>query len=239
MLRRGLDIVFAVMAIMCLAPLMLLAAVGIWWSSPGPVLYRAQRVGRGGLPFTMFKLRTMHCREVAGSSITASNDPRVFRVGKLLRALKIDELPQLLNVVKGDMSIVGPRPEAIDIVDKYYSDRDRQSLQVRPGLTSPGSICYYTHGEQLLADGEAEHYYAERLLPIKMEMDLQYLEQASVLSDLAVICKTAVVLVQKASGKTVFPDLPANILEAAGKRQSGNPVSVSRQSGDQPASRAA
>ena len=90
MLRRGLDIVFAVMAIMCLAPLMLLAAVGIWWSSPGPVLYRAQRVGRGGLPFTMFKLRTMHCREVAGSSITASNDPLVFRVGKLLRALKID-----------------------------------------------------------------------------------------------------------------------------------------------------
>ena len=239
MFRRGLDICLAVVAIVCLAPLMLLAAVGIWWSSPGPVLYRAQRVGRGGSPFTMFKLRTMHCRAVAGSSITAANDPRVFRVGKLLRAFKIDELPQLLNVLRGDMSIVGPRPEAIDIVEKYYTERDRQSLQVRPGLTSPGSICYYTHGEQLLADGEAEDYYAERLLPVKMEMDLQYLATASVLTDIAVIFKTAVVLAQKASGRKVFADLPHSILEAVRQRPSGNQPVESRQAGDKSTTRAA
>ena len=208
MFKRGFDVCCSAVALILLAPVMIAAAVGIRLSSPGPVLYRAQRAGRGGKPFVMFKLRTMHCRAVAGSSITAANDPRVFTVGRILRALKIDELPQLMNVLIGDMSIVGPRPEALDIVDRYYTPPFRTTLDVRPGLTSPGSICYYTHGEQLLQDGDAEQFYAARLLPVKMALDLDYLQRSSLASDLAVIFETAIVLIQHACGKKVFPTSP-------------------------------
>ena len=215
MLRRLFDVCCSGVATGLVAPVILVAAIGIRFSSSGPVFYKAKRVGRGGRLFTMLKMRTMHCRQVAGSSITASNDPRVFPVGRLLRALKIDELPQLWNVLKGDMSIVGPRPEAPDIVERYYNDRYLESLAVRPGLTSPGSICYYTHGEQLLADGEAEEFYVERLLPVKMEVDLQYLQHATLTSDLGIIFRTALVLVQKACGRKSFPDLPQTVISAS------------------------
>jgi lipopolysaccharide/colanic/teichoic acid biosynthesis glycosyltransferase len=147
----------------------------------------------------------MHCRAVQGSSITSANDPRVFPVGRILRSLKIDELPQLLNIVKGDMAIVGPRPEAPDIVDRHYTTRDRQSLAVPPGLTSPGSVFYYTHGERLLADGAAEDFYVAALLPLKMTIDLEYLSRAGLWSDVGVILSTASVLFQKALGRKQFP----------------------------------
>lgn len=205
MVRRLFDLCIAIPALIGMAPVLLAAAVGIRLSSPGPIFYRASRVGQGGCTFTMFKLRTMHCRAVAGSSITSANDPRVFPVGRLLRALKIDELPQLLNIVKGDMAIVGPRPEAPDIVERYYTDHDRESLAVPPGLTSPGSVFYYTHGEQLLAEGAAEDFYVTRLLPLKMTIDLEYLSRAGLWSDIGVIFSTASVLFQKALGRTQFP----------------------------------
>jgi len=205
MVRRLFDLSIAIPALIGVAPVLLLAAAGIRLSSRGPIFYRASRMGRGGCAFTMFKLRTMHCRAVAGSSITSANDPRVFPVGRLLRALKIDELPQLLNIVMGDMAIVGPRPEAPDIVERYYTARDRQSLAVSPGLTSPGSIFYYTHGEQLLSEGAAEDFYATTLLPLKMTIDLEYLSRASLWSDIGVIFSTASVLFQKALGRKQFP----------------------------------
>lgn len=201
-MRRVWDVVCSAVALLVLSPVLLAAAVGIRWSSPGPVFYRAQRVGRSGRPFVMYKLRTMHCRLSAGSSITAANDPRVFPLGRLLRALKIDELPQLLNVLRGDMAIVGPRPEAVDIVQQHYTPEYWRSLDVRPGLTSPGSICYYRTGEQLLADGEAETFYVQRLLPAKMQADLQYLQRATFWTDLGVILQTAAVLLQKVAGGT-------------------------------------
>lgn len=210
MVRRLFDLCVAIPAMLGIGPVLLLAAIGIGLSSPGPILYRAPRVGRGGRTFTMYKLRTMHCRAVAGSSITASNDPRVFAVGRILRASKIDELPQLLNILKGDMSIVGPRPEAPDIVERHYTSDYRRSLAVAPGLTSPGSIFYYTHGEQLLADGKAEEFYVARLLPLKMTIDLEYLTRASLLSDIGVILNTASVLMQKAFGRKHFPT-PASL----------------------------
>ena len=208
MVGRVIDICCSAVALVLLAPVLITAAVGIRLCSKGPALYRAQRVGLGGQPFVMFKLRTMHCRSAAGSSITAADDPRVFAWGRLLRAFKIDELPQLLNVVRGEMSIVGPRPEAVDIVQNHYTPDYLLSLNVRPGLTSPGSICYYTHGEQLLADGDAEQYYVSRLLPIKMAIDLAYLQRATFFSDLVVICRTASVLALKAMGRKHFPDPP-------------------------------
>ncbi|MCA9037147.1 MAG: sugar transferase [Planctomycetaceae bacterium] len=208
MARRLFDITIAATALFLIAPIMLAAAIGIRLSSPGPVFYKANRVGRNRQLFTMYKLRTMHCRTVAGSSITASNDPRVFTVGRILRALKIDELPQLVNVLKGDMAIIGPRPEAPDIVEKYYTPDYLRSLAVKPGLSSPGSICYYTHGEQLLADGEAEEFYVTRLLPVKMAIDLEYQDRATMVGDLGIIFRTALTLAQKAMGRKDFPEPP-------------------------------
>lgn len=224
MVRRCFDICVSLGALLVAGPVILGAALGIRFSSPGPVLYRAQRVGQKGRLFTMLKLRTMHCREVSGSSITASNDQRVFALGRLLRALKIDELPQLINVLRGDMAIVGPRPEAPDIVDRYYSAEDRKSLAVAPGLTSPGSIFYYTHGEQLLADGDAEHVYASRLLPVKMAIDLNYLQRSSLASDVLVMARTAITLLRKALGQTQFPE-PR---EYARLKEHGQPAESSR-----------
>lgn len=206
MARRLFDLCIVVPAMLCIGPILFISALAIKLSSPGPIFYRAQRIGRNGRPFTMYKLRTMHCRSVAGSSITSSNDPRVFAVGRILRALKIDELPQLINILRGEMAVVGPRPEAPDIVERHYTDEYRRSLAVPPGLTSPGSIFYYTHGEQLLADGEAEEFYVTRLLPRKMSLDLEYLDRSSVVGDIVIILRTASVLMQKAVGRSKFPD---------------------------------
>lgn len=204
-MRRLFDLLLAIPALLMIAPVFALAGLAIRLSSPGPIFYRADRVGVNGQRFTMYKMRTMHCRSVAGSSITAANDSRVFAAGKILRAFKIDELPQLWNIVIGDMSIVGPRPEAPDIVERHYTADYHKSLQVRPGLTSPGSVFYYTHGEQLLAEGDAEEFYVAKLLPPKMALDLDYLNRASILSDLGVIFQTGSVLAQKALGRKEFP----------------------------------
>jgi len=204
-MRRLFDLLLAIPALLLISPVFALAGLAIRLSSPGPIFYRADRVGVNGQRFTMYKMRTMHCRSVAGSSITAANDSRVFAAGKILRAFKIDELPQLWNIVCGDMSIVGPRPEAPDIVERHYTSDYHKSLQVRPGLTSPGSVFYYTHGEQLLAEGDAEEFYVAKLLPPKMALDLDYLNRASILSDLGVILQTASVLFQKALGRKEFP----------------------------------
>ncbi|MFN8710872.1 MAG: sugar transferase [Planctomyces sp.] len=200
MMKRLFDLLAASIALVLVSPVMAAAALGIAVSSRGPLLYRAHRAGLGGRAFTMYKLRTMHVRTTAGSSITAGNDPRVFAFGRLLRALKIDELPQLLNVIRGDMSIVGPRPEALDIVERHYTPAYHRTLEVRPGLTSPGSVEYYRSGEQLLQDGDAEDFYVRRLLPVKMELDLRYLETAGVVSDIRVILETMQVLIRRALG---------------------------------------
>lgn len=197
MARRGFDVLAAIVGLLCCAPLIAAAAVIVRLSSPGPVFYRARRVGRNGRPFTMFKLRTMHVRPQAGCSITAADDQRIFPAGRLLRATKVDELPQLWNVLRGDMAIVGPRPEAPDIVSRWYSADHLRTLNVRPGLTSPGSLHYYQTGEQQLAEGDAEEFYGRVLLPEKMTRDLAWLEQSSLLTDAMIVARTAGVLLQK------------------------------------------
>ncbi|GAB5442920.1 MAG: O-antigen biosynthesis protein WlbG [Fuerstiella sp.] len=234
MARRIFDVLVAGSALALAAPVIAVGAVAVKLSSPGPAFYNAARIGLEGRLFRMFKLRTMHCREAAGSSITSATDSRVFLVGRLLRLTKVDELPQLWNIVRGDMSIVGPRPEAPDIVEHHYTDTYRESLDVLPGLTSPGSIYYYTHGEQILAEdgADAEELYVQRLLPQKMAIDLQYQRNATLLADLRVIATTAVVLFQKALGRQNFPE-PRNIpaplpTKAAGETDStttSNPAS--------------
>lgn len=209
---RVLDTVLCALALVAVAPVLLLAAIGIKLTSPGPVLYRASRVGRGGRIFAMYKLRTMHVERpttgAAESAITARDDPRVFGFGALLRRTKIDELPQLFNVIRGDMAIVGPRPEDPRYVTAHYAPVHFETLDVRPGLTSPGSVWYYICAEAQLQNGDAERQYVERVLPLKLALDLVYLRRATTWSNVAVIGRTVAVLVGRLAGRRAFPPPP-------------------------------
>lgn len=209
MVRRLIDIAVSAATLAILSPLLAVAVVGICLSSRGPVLYRASRVGINGKIFTMYKFRTMHVNQCASASrITSRNDPRVFTFGDRLRRMKIDELPQFFNILKGDMSLVGPRPEDPQIVDKYYAASHRETLTVPPGLASPGSIYNYTHGEQTIDLDDPEGGYAERLLPVKLALDIVYLREASFTYDVRIIFRTIWVAISKALGKRSFPDPP-------------------------------
>lgn len=207
MARRLLDVALSGLALVVLSPLLLAAAIAVRLSSQGPVFYRAQRVGVGGRPFTMLKFRTMH-QHHGGQVITAQHDPRVFPVGAVLRKLKIDELPQLWNVLKGDMAIVGPRPEDPSIVEEHYTDQQRETLAVRPGLSCPGSLYNYTHGEKLLDTDDPEAAYVEQLMPVKLALDLVYVREASLAYDLEIILRTVVTGVQIVLGREEFPEPP-------------------------------
>ncbi|HXF83164.1 MAG TPA: sugar transferase [bacterium] len=211
MVRRWIDLALAAIALVAAAPLLAAAALGIRLASPGPILYRAPRVGRRGTRFMMYKLRTMHAGNGAqrnGSVITAHQDPRVFPFGSLLRRTKLDELPQLLNVLRGDMAIIGPRPEDPRIVDAHYTPFERETLEVRPGLASPGSIYNYTHGDTLLAGDDPERAYVDRLLRVKLALDVVYVRRVSFAYDLAIMGRTLRVIVAMLLGRREFPDPP-------------------------------
>jgi lipopolysaccharide/colanic/teichoic acid biosynthesis glycosyltransferase len=191
--KRALDLVLAGLAVVVVSPVLAVVAIGIrLGGGPGPVLYRAKRVGIHGRPFTMFKFRTMRVGTTPVSSvITAHGDPRIFPLGRLMRSAKLDELPQLFNILRGEMSIVGPRPEDPSMVTRFYGPFHYMSLAVLPGLTSPGSIYAYTHGEAQLDLQDAARSYGEHLLPIKMALDLVYVRRVSVGYDVALIARTA------------------------------------------------
>lgn len=209
MTKRLIDIVLSFLSLTILSPVFLVAAMGIRLSSPGPIVYRDERVGLAGKPFTMHKFRTMYVRSKdSGSSITAINDSRVFSFGVLLRKLKIDELPQLYDVLRGKMSIVGPRPENIEIVKKHYSQEQKKTLSVLPGLASPGSIFNYTHGHLFLSDDDPEGSYIKELLPVKLGLDNVYVNEHSLLYDLRIVFRTIFVVVSQALGKKDFPEPP-------------------------------
>lgn len=209
MVKRLLDVALTSTALIVLSPLFLLAAAGIRLSSPGPVLFRAKRTGRHGMVFQMYKFRTMNIGPVPGASaITATHDPRVFPFGAWLRRWKIDELPQLFNILKADMTIVGPRPEDPRIVDTYYAPVHIETLSVLPGLASPGSLYNYTHGEHRLETGDPERSYVEHLLPTKLALDTVYVREASLLYDVKIVLRTLWTIVCIALGRTAFPDPP-------------------------------
>lgn len=188
---RVFDTIVAVVGLILAAPLLVLAAVGIKISSRGPVIYRAARSGAGGEPFTMFKLRTMHLSAADAGRITGARDPRVFRWGALLRAAKLDEVPQLINVLRGDMALVGPRPEDVTIVETYYNTMMWESLQVRPGITGPGALDYF-EAESTLPDDpvEAERVYVAALLPRKIALDLVYVRNRSFRYHVELVART-------------------------------------------------
>ncbi|GAB6064801.1 sugar transferase [Deferrisoma palaeochoriense] len=194
-LRRAIDILGSAAGLAVLSPLFVVIAIVIRIDSPGPVFYKARRVGKSGRIFHLYKFRTMiHGADRVGPAITARADARVTRVGRILRRLKFDELPQLFNVLRGDMSLVGPRPEDPRYV-ALYTPEQRQILAVRPGITSAASLAY-RHEEELLAGEDWESVYRTRVLPDKLAIDLEYLYGRTVLSDLKLILRTIVAMFQ-------------------------------------------
>ena len=202
MVKRLFDVVSASLALILAAPLIGLAAIGIKLTDPGPVFFRARRLGYLGREFTMIKLRTM--KVGGGPRITGLHDERVSRIGRILRKTKIDELPQLFNVLRGDMAIVGPRPEDPAIVRRHYSSTDLETLGVRPGLASPGSIYQYTSGDTLLTGDDPEDRYVNELLKTKLALDRVYIRNASLRRDLAIIGRTLLTIGAVATGKRKF-----------------------------------
>lgn len=211
--RRLLDALLSGLGLIAVVPLLAVAAVGIRLAGPGSILYRAQRLGLHRRPFTLYKLRTMRVGQPYSSAITAKGDPRVFPFGAWLRRAKLDELPQLFNIVRGDMAIVGPRPEDPRMVERFYAPLHDETFLVLPGLTSPGSIYAYTHGEAQLDASDPERCYAERLLPLKLALDLVYVRRASLRYDLALMGRTVWVLGSALLGRRHFP-LPPELSEA-------------------------
>jgi lipopolysaccharide/colanic/teichoic acid biosynthesis glycosyltransferase len=203
-MKRAIDILVSMAALIVTSPLFLIAVFGIRLSSPGPVFYRATRVGRGGLPFTILKLRTMHVN-TDGPKISALQDARIFRFGSRLRKFKIDELPQFINVLRGDMSVVGPRPEDPEIVATAYTPWMQETLSVRPGMTSPAAVFFYSCGSSLIDPDAPEESYVKRVLPAKLAIERAYMERATILSDFACMICTAAAIVCEAMGKSVQP----------------------------------
>ena len=191
--RRGLPRAFeaflALLGLLAVSPLLLLAAAAVAVTSRGPVLFRQQRAGLGGRPFELLKLRTMFVHP-PGQGFTARGDRRVTPVGRWLRRTKADELPQLLNVVRGDMSLVGPRPEVPDYVD-LDDPRWRRVLAERPGLTHPLTLVLHPEEELLAAvDGDPEEFYDRFFLPYRLDGYLAYQRRRTAWSDLAVLART-------------------------------------------------
>lgn len=195
MLKRVFDVVAASLGLLVLSPLLVGVAAAIAWDSSGPIFYRGVRVGLGGRPFRIFKFRTMvlDADKIGGPS-TAGGDPRVTRIGAFLRAHKLDELPQLLNVLAGDMSVVGPRPEVQHYVD-MYSEEERVILSVRPGITDFASLWNADEGAVLADAADPEQAYMERIRPEKIRLQLEYVRQHSLMTDLRIVLRTVAAVV--------------------------------------------
>lgn len=201
--KRALDIVLCTLALIIFSPLFLITALAIKVSSPGPVFYYSDRTGKNHEAFHFYKFRSMHVTNQDKGLFIADED-RLFPVGKIIRALKIDELPQLINVLQGKMSIVGPRPMPVSSVDTTYFGKYQKILDVRPGLTSIASLFDYTVGDTY-TDDEA---YQREVLPVKNEMELLYVERQSFTYDVWLVARTIVTILQKLVGRKVYSDQP-------------------------------
>jgi len=205
-LKRAADIVIAALALLCLCPLILAIGLLVRVTSPGPLLYRQKRVGRDGLLFDIYKFRTMCAgADRQGPSVTSADDSRVTPVGRFLRSKKLDEIPQLLNVIKGDMSLVGPRPQVPRFVDRFDPALRDVVLGVRPGITSPTTL-YFRNEESMLANkADRETYYIEEILPVKLGMDAQYVRTRSLGGDMKVLAQTGMLFLGALSGQRMRP----------------------------------
>ncbi len=196
MLKRVCDILLSGVGLLCLSPLLLSVAIWVKLDSAGPIFYRQVRVGRGGKDFRIFKFRSMYTESDKRGLITVGgHDPRVTRAGYYIRKLKLDELPQLINVFVGDMSFVGPRPEVRKYVDMYTPEQ-LHVLDVRPGITDAASIKYRNENELLAAQTEPERYYIEVIMQDKLRINLDYVHHHTLLGDLKLIFSTFVAILR-------------------------------------------
>jgi lipopolysaccharide/colanic/teichoic acid biosynthesis glycosyltransferase len=191
-MKRVFDVLSAAMGLVVLAPALAAVALAIKMESRGPVFYRGLRAGQYGKPFRIFKFRTMvRNAEALGSASTPEDDQRITRVGRILRRLKLDELPQLLNVLRGEMSLVGPRPQVPWAVEQYTPE-ERTILKVRPGITDPASVRFRNESEILRGSENPDKDYFEKIHPEKMRLSLEYVRKQSFLLDCKIILQTFV-----------------------------------------------
>lgn len=191
-IKRLFDFLFSAIALFIVSPIIVFCGLMVLLSSPGPVFFKQERVGRFGRSFNVLKLRTM-ANAMPGANdpqITIGRDSRITPIGHFLRSWKIDELPQLWNVLIGDMSLVGPRPEVLKYVKLYEPSMRDLILSVRPGITDPCSI-YLKNESELIAESEnPEVFYTDTLLPLKQKMSSEYILNRSIISDMGIICQT-------------------------------------------------
>ena len=196
-MKRLFDVIASGLGLVVLSPLFLVLAIWIKLDSKGPVFYRQVRVGRNNKDFRIFKFRSMRVGADKGSLVTiGGRDPRVTRSGYWIRKFKLDELPQLINVFIGDMSLVGPRPEVRHYVD-YWTPEQMRVLDVRPGITDPASIKFRNENELMEKAEEPEKYYIEVIMQEKIKLYLEYVEKHNFFYDIALIFKTFWVIVSE------------------------------------------
>ena len=196
MLKRALDILLSFFGFVVVSPVLLAIAILIKKEDGGPVFYRGVRAGRFGKPFRIFKFRTMVLNaDKLGGPSTADDDPRITRVGKFIRKFKLDELPQLINVLKGEMSIVGPRPEVQMYVD-MFTEEEKAILSVRPGITDWASIWNPDEGAILAGSPDPEKTYMEKIRPEKIRLQLKYVRERSFWNDLKIIVQTIITVLK-------------------------------------------
>ena len=191
MAKRLFDLLVSLIMSVLLSPLLLVLALAVKFSSKGPAFYMQERIGKNQIPFRIFKFRTMFLdADKKGLLTVGGRDPRVTQVGYFLRKYKLDELPQLFNVVLGEMSLVGPRPEVKRYVE-MYSVEQRKVLEVKPGITDYASIEYSNENELLGKADDPEKMYVEEIMPAKLKLNLRYVEEKSFFVDLKIIFRTA------------------------------------------------
>jgi lipopolysaccharide/colanic/teichoic acid biosynthesis glycosyltransferase len=189
--KRLVDIVASVVGLVLVAPVSALIAIAVRLEDGGPVFYRQVRVGRDGRPFQIDKFRSMRfAKDGDGLSFTVAGDPRVTRVGAFLRRTKLDEMPQLLNVLRGEMSLVGPRPETPDLMSFYTPAQQAVMLSVRPGMTDYASLLLRDEGELLARTTDPVAFYRDRLIPLKCELCARYICEMGLMTDLRVVAAT-------------------------------------------------
>jgi len=197
MIKKTVDIIIASIGFIVLSPLLVWIAWRIFVEDHGPIFYRGERIGLLGKPFRIFKFRTMVVdAEKLGVSSTSDDDPRITRIGRVLRKYKLDELPQLINVLLGDMSLVGPRPEVKKFTD-LYTEEEKAILTVRPGITDWASIWNPDEGALLAGSSDPDKDYLEKIRPEKIRLQLKYVSEQSFLTDIRIIILTLKTILMK------------------------------------------
>lgn len=196
--KRSFDIIAAMLGIIVTSPIWLIAIIGIELSDPGPVFYMANRIGKDNKPFRMYKFRSMRVDNKANEKSFKADANRIFGFGKFIRDFKIDELPQLLNILFGTMSVVGPRPAAKDQLEVVRAGKFAKAAEVKPGLTGPGALYDYIFGDTV----ENEEEYEETVLPTRLELEVYYIQHMSSLYDIKMIWYTVVCILGLILGKT-------------------------------------